>query len=398
MNILLRNSWQTVNIGDIAHSPGILNVLYSGIPDCHVILWATQNITEEVIDLIHKGFPDVKVVLNTEEGREELYAAMEWSDMLIHGSAADFGTEDVELYLRHTGGKPFGVFGVTFNKYSIFNTTPYEEKKALLAKAEFVFFRDGRSLREASDIPAPCVKFGCDGAFAYDITDEEKAAETMRSLGLKDGRFVCCIPRYRYTPYWKIDGKRPVNAEREAYNQAMIGQDTEPLKKAICRIVENTDLEVLICPEDKTQVALGKLLYDGLPEAVRARTVWKDSFWLTDEALSVYKRSAGLFGCEMHSPILCIGHGIPAIVARWKEQTTKGYMWEDLGLADWLFDFDKAEDRERYPDVCLDMVQHPEESFRKAEKAREKAFDTYREIVREIKRVEKDIASGRTNE
>jgi hypothetical protein len=33
-----------------------------------------------------------------------------------------------------------------------------------------------------------------------------------------------------------------------------------------------------------------------------------------------------LFGLEMHSPIMAIGNGIPAIVGRFAEQTSKGFM------------------------------------------------------------------------
>ena len=76
-----------------------------------------------------------------------------------------------------------------------------------------------------------------------------------------------------------------------------------------------------------TQVEVGKeWIYDWLPAVVRKCVVWRDKFWLTDEALSVYVRSAGLFGLEMHSPIMAIGNGIPAIVGRFAEQTSKGFM------------------------------------------------------------------------
>jgi hypothetical protein len=89
------------------------------------------------------------------------------------------------------------------------------------------------------------------------------------------------------------------------------------------------------------------MLYDKLPEDVKSRVVWRENYWLTDEALSTYRRSAGLFGHEMHSPIMCIGNGIPAIVCRWAEQTSKGLMWRDIGLGDWLFDLDKEDDSKK---------------------------------------------------
>ena len=107
-------------------------------------------------------------------------------------------------------------------------------------------------------------------------------------------------------------------------------------------------------------MAVGKeWIMDRLPDDVKLRVVWRENFWLTDEALSTYVRSAGLFGLEMHSPIMCIGNGIPAIVGRFQEQTSKGYMWRDIGLGDWLFDFDKEEEIARFVPAVLAMVQDP---------------------------------------
>lgn len=77
--------------------------------------------------------------------------------------------------------------------------------------------------------------------------------------------------------------------------------DHAPIREAIIRVVRETDLKVLLCPEDMTQMAVGKeMLYDRLPDDVEDRVVWRKNFWLTDMALSVYVRSAGLFGSEMH--------------------------------------------------------------------------------------------------
>ena len=39
--ILLRSSWQTINIGDIAHSPGLLAILEKYLPETEVTLWAS---------------------------------------------------------------------------------------------------------------------------------------------------------------------------------------------------------------------------------------------------------------------------------------------------------------------------------------------------------------------
>jgi hypothetical protein len=131
-------------------------------------------------------------------------------------------------------------------------------------------------------------------------------------------------------------------------------------------------MKVLICPEDETQMALSKeMLFDKLPDDVKANVVWRRDFWLTGEALSTYIRSAGLFGAEMHSPIMCIGNGIPAIVCRWAEQTTKGLMWRDIGLGDWLFDLDKDDEIARVAETVLAMAKDPAGAKAKAAKARD---------------------------
>ena len=201
----------------------------------------------------------------------------------------------------------------------------------VLSDSRFVYFRDSKSLElaKSSGAKSPVMEFGPDGAFACDLRDPQKAREFLAANQLEAGKFLCCIPRLRYTPYWTIKKGRAFDPIKHARNEAMKEHDHAPLRTAIERVVDETDLKILICPEDRTQMAVGKeMLYDKLPAKIRDRVVWRPNYWLTGEAVSVYVRSAGLFGNEMHSPIMCIGHGIPAIVCRFAEQTTKGYMWE----------------------------------------------------------------------
>ena len=70
-------------------------------------------------------------------------------------------------------------------------------------------------------------------------------------------------------------------------------------------------------------------------EALRRKVVWVYKPWLLEEAVGVYKCSASMSSNEMHSPIMCIAHGIPAIVNRWVEQSSKRRMWDDIGLDEW---------------------------------------------------------------
>jgi hypothetical protein len=46
-------------------------------------------------------------------------------------------------------------------------------------------------------------------------------------------------------------------------------------------------------------------------------------------------------------------------------------MWRDIGLGDWLFDFDREEDVARMPAAALAMAQDPAAAKAKAEKARQ---------------------------
>ena len=300
--------------------------------------------------------------------------------------AAWFGTslvaaKDVAAFAKHTG-KPFGVYGITHGSFLS------GDDKDLLSQAKFLFFRDSVSLELAKKqgVRSPIMDFAPDGAFACDLRDDAKAIEFLKAHGLLDQRFLCCLSRLRYTPYWTIPSKkRPFDADRHARNEAMKEQDHAPLREAITLVVRETGLKVMLCPEDMTQMAVGKeMLYDKLPADVKPHVVWREKFWLTDEALSDYVRSAGLFGSEMHSPIMAVGNGIPAIVCRFEEQTSKGFMWKDIGLGDWLFDLDKAEDRGRVPETVLAMAQDFEAATAKTERARQFVLKRQQETMRTL--------------
>ncbi|MEM1445068.1 MAG: polysaccharide pyruvyl transferase family protein [Planctomycetota bacterium] len=362
--LLLRSSWQTVNIGDIAHTPGVLALLQANLPDVEVYLWPL-DVGNGVRAMLQKRFPDLRLI----EDARSLRQAFDACDFLLHGSGPFLvGEPDLNRWRSETG-KPYGVLGITLPERRSSQTQDLGEAQMrqtvrTLNDAAFVYFRDSVSLGVAERLGCRCpvMAFGPDGAFACDVEDDKAALAFLREHGLERGGFLCCIPRLRYTPGWEFVSKNasfdPVKHER---NQAMRVHDHAPLLDAICRVVREAGLKVLICPEDETQVQLGRdVLLEPLPADVRENVVWRDRFWLTDEALSVYRRSAGLFGNEMHSPIMCIGQGVPAITCRWREQTSKGLMWRDIGLSDWLFDLDQPADRREIASSVLRIAQDPE--------------------------------------
>ena len=387
-HILLRSSWQIVNIGDIAHTPGVLALLENHIPRAEVILWASADLSPEVAAMLHKRFPKLKIVKGTldPEGNpstNELRDAIAWSHFLLHGSGPSLvGRRDVEAFAKHTR-KPFGVYGITYGGAADAG------EKELLSAAQFAYFRDSVSLAKAKSdgVTCPVMGFAPDGAFAADVRNDAAATAFLQKHALEDGKFLCCIPRLRFTPYWKIRNT-PFNADaqrKHARNEEMKEHDHAPLRAAITAVTRQTPLKVLICPEDRSQMDVGKeMLLDKLPDDVKPKVVWRPDFWLTDEALSTYLRSAGLFGLEMHSPIMCIGNAIPAIVCRFAEQTSKGIMWRDIGLDDWLFDFDNEEQIQRLVPTVLTLATDPAAARAKAAKARDLVRQRQRETMQTV--------------
>lgn len=371
MTILLRSGWQSVNIGDIVHTAGFLQMARKYLPNAEIIAWVSDDFPAEEREMFTRHYPEIEIVMGTisEDGQVSTAAlarAMEKADVLIHNSGPMLvAKDDVEAFHRLTG-KPFGAWGITYDGNDYYT--------ACFEQASFLYFRDPASLEIArrKGIRCPVMGFCPDIAFFADLEDAARSGETLERYQLRKGQFLCCIPRLRYTPFWEIKPGVPFNPERQEINARKKDADHRWLRETITRVVRERHQKVLICPEDKSQMALEKpLLYDLLPEDVKPMVSCKETFWLPDEAIGVYRQSAGLFGNEMHSPILCIANGVPAVVCRWKEQTTKGLMWNTLGLGEWLFDTDDPERMKELPDTVLHMIDHPAEAKAKVARAME---------------------------
>ena len=363
--ILLRSSWQTVNIGDVGHTPGVLALIEKYLPGTEVVLYP-KNVDNGVREMLKARFPRLAIV-ETEAEVAKAYASC---DFFLHGSGPSLvGYGEMARWHRETG-KPFGVYGVTFSETHI-----SADRREVLDAASFLYLRDPESLHVAQrlGLKTPVIDWAPDGAFAVDLRDENAADAFLKANDLEPRKFLCCIARLRNTPYWLTNKKGAVfDAKKHARNDEMKEHDHASLREAIIAVARQSDYKILLCPEDSTQMAVGKeMLLDKLPDDVRKRVVWRKDFWLTNEAVSTYVRSAGLFGNEMHSPIMCIGNGIPAIVCRWAEQTSKGSMWKQIGLGDWLFDLDHELDLPKIVPAVLSLVQNPEAAQKKAAQARE---------------------------
>jgi len=361
--ILLRSSWQTVNIGDIAHTPGMLRLLDEHLRRVEVTLWPNA-LSDDVRAMLQRRFPGLRVAATAEEQRE----AMSGCDFFLHGSGPGLvGAKEATAW-RATG-KPYGFGGVTLSDAEL------RDHRDLLSRARFVYCRDTRSLEAlwAAKLDAPIQEFGPDATFALDLKDEPRAEEYLRDHGLEAGRYACFVPRLRWTPYWKEGRKTAPELvrSREVENERYQDIDHAKLRAAIVAWVRKTGHPALLCPEMTYQVELLKpLLYEPLPEDVKPRVVVRPGYWLTDEAASTYRRAAAVVSLEMHSPIIAIANGRPAIHLRQPTDTRKGQMWRDVGLQDWLFEIDDATG-EQIAEKLLDLQGQPERTAATVAKARE---------------------------
>jgi polysaccharide pyruvyl transferase WcaK-like protein len=342
--LLVRSSWQTVNIGDIAHTPGLLRLLETHLPDVQVILWPFA-VDRGVEPMLRRAFPQLDLVTGRlspegEPSTPELRAALDRADLLLHGSGPSVVAEKDLLAWRAHVRKPFGIYGVSVASVS-------DQLRGLLTDSRFVYCRDSISLQVVRDSGAapPVLEFAPDATFAFHLRDEAAASAFLAAHDLRDRQFVAAIPRLRYTPYHEVHHTEPTEEDlrRAAYSAEHRERDHEKLRAALIRFVRETGLKVLACPEMIHEVALAReVLLDPLPADVKPQVVWRDTYWLPDEAASVYARARALISFEMHSPILAVANGVPAIYLRQPTDTSKGQMWRDLGLQPWIFEIDET--------------------------------------------------------
>jgi hypothetical protein len=336
--ILLRSSWQTVNIGDIAHTPGMLALLEKHRPGTEVTLWPS-SVADGVEAILRRRFPKLKIA----KTKSEQEMALAECDFFLHGSGPGL-VGSKELALAQKARKPYGIGGITLND------TEIRDHRELLGGAQFIFLRDTDSLRalQASGLAGPQIDFGPDATFAVDLRDEAAATALLKEHRLEPGKFLCATPRLRWTPYWEIHPEtRKPNPERIKVNEEFAEKDHGKLREGIIAWVREIKMPVLLTPEMTYAVPLLRtLLFDTLPNDVKPHVRFMDRYWLTAEACSVYARAAALASFEQHSPIMGIAAGVPSVLLRQPTDTRKGRMWYDLGLSDWVFEIDETSGRQ----------------------------------------------------
>jgi polysaccharide pyruvyl transferase WcaK-like protein len=342
------SSWDIANIGDIAHTPGLLRTLEEFVPERPVILFANM-LNEPVRAMLRRRFPKVEIHEGWlwEEGArgEELRRNFARCAVFVRGS--NMGAETNYMDRLIEARVPFGVYGQTFPPRFVSQGEETRKSLARLEKAAFLFCREKETLQmlQAAGAKIPNLAFVPDAAFGMNLRDEAAARETMRRLGLEAGKFITIQLRTTtpahlpeelppgYDPKWNIKAPNlPLDTARAAKYRFLMEQ-----------WIERTGQKVLIAPEAKKEMAHNKrLLFEPLAAKYQKQVVNLDHFWNADEAAAVFARARVVVCHEPHSPILALVQGTPVLHTHSEEHGPKSYMFRDLGLGEWLLDHDRT--------------------------------------------------------
>lgn len=415
--ILLRGAWQTTNIGDIGHTPGVLALLERHFPEAEVTLWP-GGVGHGAREFLLRHFPRLRIVEDQEAIRtlkpttDALRAAWAEADFMLHSSGSGLGGRAHVAAWHRATGKPYGFFGVSADPISGFGdgrdpeggtladlrqriaalpaTHLDAETRWLLDGAAFVFARDTLTLDylRAQGVRSPVLEFGPDAQFAMPQRDEAKGDAYRAAHGLESGRFLCVIPRSRYTPYWEVYNrpKNPTEDVREAINQRTSEADNGKLREMIVSYVRNTGHRVMTCPEMTYQIGVAKeFLIDPLPADVKPHVVWRDTYWLPDEAAAIYAHAQAVVSMDCHSPIIAVAQGTPGFYVRQPTDTCKGQMYHDVGLGDWIFEVEETSGAVLWQRLET-VIRRPQEARNHLEAAMTRVRDRQTRMTKVLKR------------
>ena len=371
--ILLRSSWQSVNIGDIGHTPGALTLLEKYFPEAEITLWPGE-LGHGARELLVKGYPRLRIVEGSVDktgkpATAALAKAWEDADLYLSGSGSGFPASNHALAFQKATGKPLGVLGVSTDPISGIGegrepeggTLARLREKAMrlpathlaadlrfvMDRSAFFFCRDtiSRDYLKKQGVKTPLLEFGPDAQLGMHLRDDARAGAYLNAQGLVRGKFICVIPRLRYTPYYRIRKTARVAADdiRDAINNRTTEQDHAKLREMMVAYVRKTGNKVLACAEMTYQVEMAKeVLVDPLPADVKKNVVWRDTYWLPDEAASVYAQAQAVVSVECHSPLIALRNGTPAFYVRQPTDTCKGQMYRDFGAGEWFFEVEET--------------------------------------------------------
>jgi len=284
-HILVRESLQFENIGDSGRVPGTIWLFHQHLPEATVTLWP-WHLHEREREMLMRAFPKLRIAEGEVDdaghaSTPELAAA--WKDADIFITPARHA-KTFQAWAKT--GRPYGFFGSHFDPISGRTSLP-----------------DGgtlEQLREAiTKLPADHFDGHYKSRAVYDGASFVFARDTYSLLYLQGQRLRTPIVEFG------LDGTFGIAVRDEM------------------------TYEIAVAKEH---------LFDPLPVDVKPNVIWRDAFWLADEAASVYARAVAVISAECHSPIIALSQGTPAFYVRNPADTVKAQMFRDLGLTNWVFE------------------------------------------------------------
>jgi hypothetical protein len=194
--LLVRSGWDTVNMGDIGHTPGVLRVIEQHLPGVAVTVWINRT-NERIDQMLRRRFPNVQFVAGSVDAgtgpkEPELKAAFDRASLILQNSGMMTDTRFMS-WCNRTGGR-WGLYGQSYFPDFVQGKP---ENVAMLNGAQFIYCRDSitlRTLREGGVQP-PVLEFLPDTCFGVDVRDEERGLALMRQHGLRDRHFLTVMMR-----------------------------------------------------------------------------------------------------------------------------------------------------------------------------------------------------------
>lgn len=341
-SILLISGWNLYNIGDVAITPGFLRLVQQHFPEAKVTV-LLQTYPKEIGDYLRARFPDVDVLPNEFKAGEKLSPAMEaafaGADLLVlnSGMTLSYGYYGLEwerimgrflAFMKASDlGVPFGIYGHSFDMLAPPGEILYRD---VLGRAAFIYTRDSESLKILQGAGVRCkeMAFGPDSTFAFDLRDVAKGEEFLRAHQVEPGKYTAFVPRLDVNRF-RNDGHEK---EHAAQTCAMIERYVETSREPLVLVHEVTRMLDLV----KTMV------YDRLSESARQYVRYEPNYWMPDAAATAYASARMVVSMEMHSIILGLAAGTPAIHPYFKQAGLKQWMMRDIGLPEWLMDQDQT--------------------------------------------------------
>jgi polysaccharide pyruvyl transferase WcaK-like protein len=338
--ILLRTGWQMRNIGDVCFTPAMLAAIRRYIPEADITCWAA-NIDEAARRMIRRDFPDVRFLdgVASAPGKPAppgILEAFRGTDLFLYNSGMVInyglhGTHNMErtinsvipFHLAANAGKPYGTWAQTFD---ILDPPAGIVLRQILSGARFLFTRETLSIDvlKSAGVKGPHIAFAPDIAFQFKQRNEEAASAFLNAENLERGKFLISMIHYAV-----LD--RPGVRERGP-------EYVRKMREVLIRWMRQTRLPVLIAPEDDREIELGKkALIDPMPEDVKPLLRLRKTFWLPDEALSVFLASRTMFNMEPHGNIMALANGLPCLHCYDWAFGKKAEMFNDLGIGEWAF-------------------------------------------------------------